>query len=60
MGKAKPVVRERSVEKSEENKAAKTGVGKKILLPSGCCFSGLCGLGKLGHVSVTEDRKCHS
>lgn len=52
MGKEKPVVTERrSGEKLEEDKAARTGVGRRIHLMD-CYFSGLCGLGKSGHVSV--------
>lgn len=53
VSKEKPVVRERrSGEKLEEDKAARTGVGRRILL-MGCYFSGLYGLVKSGHVSVT-------
>lgn len=53
VGKVKPVVRERrSGEKLEEDKASRTGMGRRTLL-LGCYFSGLCDLGKSGHVSVT-------
>lgn len=54
VGKVKLVVRERtSGEKLEEDKAARTSVGRRILLLLGFYFSILCGLGKSGHVSVT-------
>lgn len=53
-GKVKPVVGERrSGEKLGEDKAARAGVGKRILLLLGCCFSGQCGLEKSGRAAVT-------
>lgn len=58
VGKVKPVVRERRGEKLEEDKASRTGVERRILLLLGCYFSGLCGLGKSGHASVTACVKC--
>lgn len=54
MGKVKPVVRERGcAEKLDEDKAARTGVGKRILLLLGHCFLDLYGLADSGHDSVT-------
>lgn len=58
MGKAKPVVRhKKSRGKFQEDKAARAGMGRRILFLLSCHFSGLCGLGKPGQASVSACAK---